>query len=237
MTPDHAELCRLIDAEAAEVARLLATADLDAAVPSCPGWAVRDLVGHLGDVHRWATEVVRTRADSDLPPPPYDDSTLAPWFAGGALALTDALRAAEPGDACWTFAPPHSVAFWSRRQLQETMVHRWDLANALSAPAPLDPRLASDGVDEAVTMLFPRQVRLGRQAPLSDTLALVDEVDGRRWLMTGDGTGSDVPADATVTASAPDLLLLVWRRRPLDGLAVDGDEAAARRVLAARLTP
>ncbi len=30
----------------------------DAPVPSCPDWAVRDLVRHTGGVHRWATGVV-----------------------------------------------------------------------------------------------------------------------------------------------------------------------------------
>lgn len=28
---------------------------VDAAVRTCPGWVVRDLVRHLGGVHRWAT--------------------------------------------------------------------------------------------------------------------------------------------------------------------------------------
>ena len=35
-----------------------------AAVPSCPGWSVDQLVRHVGGVHRWAAEHVRTgRAD------------------------------------------------------------------------------------------------------------------------------------------------------------------------------
>lgn len=31
---------------------------LDSAVPTCPGWTVRDLVVHQGGVHRWATDVL-----------------------------------------------------------------------------------------------------------------------------------------------------------------------------------
>src|SRR5215470_8973737 len=33
-------------------------AGMGAAVPSCPGWAVRDLLKHTGYVHRWATGIV-----------------------------------------------------------------------------------------------------------------------------------------------------------------------------------
>lgn len=244
MSLEHADLCRLIDGEAAEILRLLAVGDrgevLATAVRSCPGWTARDLVGHLGAVHRWATEVVRTRSRASMPDPPYDDADLAPWFADGAHALTETLRATEPDDGCWSFALPHTVGFWSRRQLHETMVHRWDLADALDRPAPLEAELAADGVDETVTALFPRQVRLGRQPPLTDTVALADAATGQRWVLAGDGAGAAEEApDATVTAAAGDLLLLVWRRRTVDDVAatVTGDGAAARRVLAAQLTP
>lgn len=41
-------------------------ADLEAAVPTCPGWTVRDLVRHQGEVHRWAPVWLRR-------PPPEPD--------------------------------------------------------------------------------------------------------------------------------------------------------------------
>jgi uncharacterized protein (TIGR03083 family) len=203
---------------------------------------VRDLVEHLGCVHRWAAGIVRTRerAEGDGPAAVYDDGGLAPWFAEGAAALTATLLATDPTDSCWTLARPHTVGFWSRRQAHETTVHRVDLADALGAAAPLDPALAADGVDEAVTMFFPRQVRLGREQPLSDSLALVDEATGRRWLLAGDGTGAqDETVDASLTAPAADLLLLIWRRRSIDDTSatVSGDAGAVRRVLSADLTP
>jgi uncharacterized protein (TIGR03083 family) len=242
MPLDHAACCRHIDEEAAEVQRLLDGARpevLAAAVPACPGWTVRDLVGHLGGIHRWATGIVRTRERGDVPDPPDDDAALGPWFAEGAAALTAALREADPAADCWALARPGTVGFWSRRQAHETAVHRVDLADALGVPAPLDPGLAADGVDEVATMFFPRQVRLGREAPLTDALALVDR-DGGRWLLAGDGTGGVGSApQATVSGAAGDLLLLLWKRRRLDDLdvGVTGDLAGALRVLGARLTP
>lgn len=53
---------RLIDALREEGNRLADTADglpPEAAVPTCPGWTVRDLLRHLGGIHRWAGTHVR----------------------------------------------------------------------------------------------------------------------------------------------------------------------------------
>ena len=40
--------------------------DADAAVPTCPEWRVRDLVRHMGGVHRWATGYVADAPYGDL---------------------------------------------------------------------------------------------------------------------------------------------------------------------------
>ena len=37
--------------------------DLDAMVPTCPGWTVRDLVRHLGEIHLWAAGRISKRSD------------------------------------------------------------------------------------------------------------------------------------------------------------------------------
>ena len=52
-----AHLRRDVDA----ILAVLAHADLAEPVSGCPGWTLRNLVEHLGSVHRWATEIVRTR--------------------------------------------------------------------------------------------------------------------------------------------------------------------------------
>src|SRR3954468_23330287 len=59
-------------------------ADLDVQVPWVPEWRARDLVGHLGTVHRWATGILR--AGTTEPParggrqqPPRTD--LVDWYA------------------------------------------------------------------------------------------------------------------------------------------------------------
>jgi uncharacterized protein (TIGR03083 family) len=241
-TLTHLGLVTALRHETGQVSALLPAADLAAPVQSCPGWQVRDLVGHLGGVHRWATGIVRTGGRAATPEPPADDELLA-WFDDGAETLADTLAGAEPARACWTFAAPHEVGFWSRRQVQETMIHRWDLATATGQGAELDPDLANDGIDEAVGMLFPRQVRLARQAPLTDAVAVLDRGSGRRWVLAGDGTTSNhdetAHVDATVIGDGVRLLLLLWRRVDLadSGVQVEGDRNAAQRVLGAHLTP
>ncbi len=209
-------------------------------VPSCPGWTVLDLVGHLGSVHRWAAEVVRTGALADEPPPPSDPTAIAAWFTAGVEELLATLREATPGQECWGFGPrPRLVDFWVRRQALETAVHRWDALAALDQQPRLTTDLAQDGVDEVVTVMFPRQVRLGRIEPLTDAVRLRVAETGASWLFGHDGVQPLGRAEVTVTASAADLFLLLWRRiNPTDPrITLTGDRAAALRVLTAALTP
>lgn len=52
--------------EGEPLAATVAGADLDAAVPTCPQWVLRDLVRHVGMVHRWATVDVTQGRDTPL---------------------------------------------------------------------------------------------------------------------------------------------------------------------------
>ena len=237
----HDDFVAGLDRDVRRITGLLGPADLGTEVRSCPGWRVRDLIEHLGGVHRWTTEIVRTRERASFPEPAIDHN-LGEWFAEGAQTLIRALTNTDPNLPCWTMAQPETVGFWSRRQAHEALIHRWDLATAVGAAADLDPQLAVDGIDEAVTMFFPRQIMLGRQEPLTHAVAIVDAGSGRRWVIAGDGRASDHDAaavDATVSGDGVHLLLLLWQRVRLTDVAVqvDGDRVAAQRVFDARLTP
>ena len=48
------------------------TADPLAPVPTCPGWAIVDLVDHVGTVHRWAAHMVRNLAPERVRPNEID---------------------------------------------------------------------------------------------------------------------------------------------------------------------
>jgi len=51
----HIEALRM---EGDHMAAAIRAADPGAPVPPCPDWVVRDLVRHVGGVHRWATGYV-----------------------------------------------------------------------------------------------------------------------------------------------------------------------------------
>jgi uncharacterized protein (TIGR03083 family) len=249
LTPDAAlpHLERAVDA----FARAVAAGDLAAPVPACPGWDLRALVDHLGNVHRWARgAIVEGHPDTVEIEAPAEREALVAWYRDCAAGLLETLRTVDPDQPCWAFGPkPHTAAFWFRRQAHETTMHHQDAVLAAGGPAPvLDPVLALDGIDEVVTMFFPRQVRLARIAPLTAGLALVpDDVspgaDGPRWVIAGDGTGPgsapDAPADVTLTGPAVALLELLWHRCTPDDprLQVTGDRAVLDVVLGVALTP
>ncbi|MFE9631125.1 maleylpyruvate isomerase family mycothiol-dependent enzyme [Streptomyces sp. NPDC006463] len=150
-------------------------------VPSCPGWSVCDLVGHLGGVHRYLIHVLRERlteapdpADLSLYGLPADPEALAAWpmpgrapspgpapegltdwFAQGARDLEGLLRELGPDAAVWTWSAEQSSGFWLRMQTIELALHRWDAQSVTGAPAPLDPDLAADAVAQTFEVMAP----------------------------------------------------------------------------------
>jgi uncharacterized protein (TIGR03083 family) len=226
-------------ADAATFTDLLRGSDLTTPVPDCPGWDLGDLARHLGGVHRWAHGIVTTGSPGEEPDGPHDPDELRAWFAAGAAQLVDALVSTDPLTPVWTFGPkPRLVDFWVRRQPHETSMHLRDARRALGLRHAVAPSFAADGVDEVVTMMTPRQVRLERIPPLPHGVRLeAVDVPDSAWVLAGDGTDPDAPTVATLAGTAEDLLLALWRRTGLDSLAVTGDEDAADQVFRLALTP
>jgi uncharacterized protein (TIGR03083 family) len=211
----------------------------DAAVPSCPGWVVRDLVRHQGGVHRWAAGIVGTprtepwdvELDEVVGTWP-DDADLLAWFAAGAGSLVGILTDADPDLDCWTFLPaPSPLAMWARRQAHETSVHGVDAELAAGRPVtPLPAGLAADGVGELLEGFVPRGGRLRTDAARTLRVRCTDAA--AEWLLSigpdrvrttrGDGQASDA-ADCEITGTAEDLYLTLWNRRQSDCLRMAGD--------------
>jgi uncharacterized protein (TIGR03083 family) len=233
---DHlALLTRLQDAFLADVP----AADPQAPVPACGRWRVRNLVEHLGRIHHWAAAQARRRQETPLGRGPFD---LAPFYAEHAVELRQTLAGLDPGARAWTLLenddPGSTVQFWHRRQVHETLVHLHDLRAASGATVDdVAPAVWADTVDEIVTVLQPRQVRLGRTAPLDRSVALRATDSGASpaaaWVL-----GGDAPV-ATASGPARELALVLWGRlAPADaGLVVDGDAGALDAALAERITP
>lgn len=198
---------------------------LTAPVPGCPGWQVRDLLAHLGFVHRWAMSYVAEGRTEMTPEPGEEeiirlapaDEALVGWFRDGHARLVSVLAAADPGMRCWTFLPaPSPLAFWARRQAHETAIHRVDAQLAAAAAGPgadLDPfpaGLATDGVDELLTGFGGRNPGSLSDAPATLVIRAEDAAATADWtVVMGQpqarvSRGSDPAADpADVGAAGP----------------------------------
>ncbi len=187
---------------------------LDAHVPSCPGWDVRSVFGHLGAVHRWATHLIGT-GSMELGRPSGDrptDDEIVPWLRRGASELVAVGQAKGPDAPVgnWTDAPPNA-AFWFRRMAHETAVHCWDVRSAGGDPTPIPAGLASDGIDELLSVVLPRRKPEG----LAGTLHVhCTDVPGE-WtvdLATFITRPEHTKADAAIRGAASDLLLRLLNR-------------------------
>jgi uncharacterized protein (TIGR03083 family) len=154
-----------LDKHGKQLADAADRAGLDAVAPTCPGWRVRDILRHIGYVHRWATGYVAGQLTDRVPElseadqlaaGPADDK-LIDWYTAGLTALNGALDRADPAMAAWTFLPAHSpLAFWARRQAHETAIHSADAQLAAGCRPGFPADLAADGVDELLIGFFGR---------------------------------------------------------------------------------
>lgn len=216
-------------------------AGLSTPVPSCPGWSVADLVWHTGEVHRfWACVVGNGWQDPSgylEPDRPGDDDLLA-WYRDGIDRTLAVLHDADPASAVWSWAPLGGTAGWViRRMAHETAMHRCDAEAAAGHDHAIDPALAADGIDEFLAH-FTGRVIDGAE-PMAGTVHLhCTDVDGEWLVDEPDPSGplatkrEHAKGDVAVRGPASDLLLLLWRRRALEGLEVYGDAAIATRLVA-----
>ena len=227
-----------LDHEGRRLADVVSGTAWDAPVPSCPGWTLRDLVTHLGGVHRWAAAIVggalsrsdrETHAGVGSGPP---DAELLNWFRSGHADLVRTLQNADPAVAFWSFLPaPTPLASWARRQAHETAIHRVDAELAAAADvSPCDDAFALDGLDELLYSFAPRR---GRGGPTADPPKIIEVrpagASVRRICIgpSGIDTTDVEPADAdlaarcTVSGSPHDVYLWSWHRPA--AFAVAGD--------------
>src|SRR5436189_3455661 len=142
----------------AELARII-DGDLDRPGPTCPGWTFRQLATHLGRGHRWAAQIVATRAAAPIPVRevpdgklPADPAQHAHWLNEGANQVIKAVAAAG-NDPVWTLAGLGPASFWARRRAHEAAVHLADAQLAAGRDVDLAAEAAADGVDEWLAII------------------------------------------------------------------------------------
>ncbi|WP_055700679.1 MULTISPECIES: maleylpyruvate isomerase family mycothiol-dependent enzyme [Streptomyces] len=220
------EHIQVVAEEGKLLARAAEEAGPDAKVPTCPGWQVRDLLRHTGMAHRWATAFVAERNTSyrlvgELPE--LDGDALVAWFREGCAGLVETLATAPPDVECWAFLPaPSPLAFWTRRQANETTVHRLDAESARGGSlSPIDTAFAVDGIEELLLGFHARK----RSQVRSDTPCVLrvratDTPEERTWTVRlSEGPplterGATAPADCEVSGPTAQLYAALWNRLP-----------------------
>lgn len=212
---------------------------LAGSVPACPGWSGEDLIRHIGEVQAFWAVAAREGGAQPATVPLADpgEHDVLEWFDEVRTSLVMTLTGAPPDRACWVWWSPDradSVVEVARRQAHEAAVHRVDAESVTGPVEPIESTLAVDGVVE-----FCERMLGGRGSVWSGPagvvrLASTDAGDVAVLRLGGPqpqvvalgGTAATLPSvDATVTATASDLDLWLWRR-PVE-VSVHGSEPLA----------
>jgi uncharacterized protein (TIGR03083 family) len=262
MTLEHADYLQHLRDDSARFLDRLRSCDPRLPVPSCPDWVASDLLWHLGEVQWfWGTVVAdRLQSVDDLEAPPRPDTHagLASFFAKQSERLHDALASADPAEPVYMWAADRSVGYIGRRQAHEALIHRLDAELTVGEVTPLDPRLAADGVDEALGIMFGGCPPWGAFTPsgsqvevrTSDVEVVVPVALGR-FAGTDPETGTTydeadisvraadptATAAVTITGTAEDLDTWLWHRRDGSALKVEGDQETFERLVAVLAQP
>lgn len=232
----------------ADSAALAAAARLGlvAPVPSCPGWSVADLVVHTGGVHRAQARIVSERLQEpagikremfeSVPglldwlessalmggtsDPGAVPAGVVEWFEEGAALLEEALAAAEPDEPVWSWSENQTAGHYLRMMPIETAVHRWDAQLAHEVAEPIARELAEDGIAHTFEVMVPfrrsiREVPAGR----GESYRVLQTDGPGDWRLRFDGEAANV----TISGTASDLFLFLWRRIGSNDLTVEGD--------------
>ncbi|MGH2774679.1 MAG: maleylpyruvate isomerase family mycothiol-dependent enzyme [Actinomycetota bacterium] len=233
MTLSHERYLEAIERESAALAEA-ARGNLDARVPSCPEWSMRNLVGHIGRVQRFwgemAERALQDPADAHNHDPP-EGVDLVQWFEESTMTLLHTLDGADLDRPMWSWSPIKSVSFVPRRMAQETAMHRWDAENAAGDPADIADDLAVDGIDELLFVFLLAEAPF-KEAPGSSVHIHTTNSAGE-WLVILDEepvvTREHAKGDVALRGPSSDLLLHLWGRIEPSSLEIHGDPAALDR--------
>ncbi|WP_410605384.1 maleylpyruvate isomerase family mycothiol-dependent enzyme [Amycolatopsis sp. lyj-90] len=228
--------CAEIVTQAELLATELADAELTTPVPSCPGWTLGALVRHLGGGHRWAAEIVRTRATAPVPDDQVrqvdgDDSGPLPgaWLVEGASLLASALREAGPDAEVWVPFHYRTASFYARRFTHETLVHRADATLAAGLGFQAGPEVVLDAIDEWMELeALPEhfEFRPEKREILGDGRSVGFEAGEHVWFVDLGGSAVAWERDrrgaaVTVRGAPADLLLVLYQRKDAEDVVGD----------------
>lgn len=229
----------------------------DVSVPACPDWNAADLTWHLTEVqYFWAT-IVGDKLDSYVDAPQLErpaDDALMELFQVQSDRLAAVLSEGADDETCWSWHPAGGTFGWvRRRQAQEALIHRVDAEQTAAqvtgaALSEIDADLAADGVDEMLRVMLDAQPLPEWASFVPSDASMRITVPQASWDLTVGrvvGTNEEGPQDqpavrveaesiaapsASVTGSAEEIDLWLWRRGDLSGGSVRGNEAVVAEV-------
>jgi uncharacterized protein (TIGR03083 family) len=229
--------------------QVAARSPLDVHVPAYPAFTVETLSGHIGRVLRLFHGILAGHAPAldRLPQAPAGGSVIE-WVCDAVEPLLKLLKEVDP-DQLVPF--PHDASDRPARLAGAALaveigVHRWDVESVLGDHAATPPDLAISEIETVFANFVPRLANSG-VAPIGGTVHLHAADAGITWGVSVED-GRLVPArlpdgapdaDVTVSASAEDLALVVWKRAlpPRAGVQVSGNEDVLRRFLVTNYVP
>ncbi len=237
---DVSEHIGFVASEAELFAAAAESGDLGAAVETCPGWDMRELVRHLGLIHLWAAgHIAFPHAEPDdvklqdlaeywpdLAAWP-DDADLVSWYRATSANLVETLRAAPADVESFMYLPaPSPLAMWARRQASEIAIHRFDAESARGVTTHFENAFAADVLDEMLCGFAPRRRELAIDA--EKVMHVHAEDVDQDWFLTIGPESIETSrqggnADLTLRGSAEELYLLMWNRAPDSTVTMTGN--------------
>lgn len=244
-----------LDRESRRFADVLTGVDPAVPVPTCPDFTAADLLWHLTEVQWFWGSIAAGRitdngaaeaVEDDKPPRPADQSELLALFGTARERLASAVTDGPDDTPLWSWADEQTLRFTRRRQSHEALIHRVDAELTAGMPiTALDARLAADGVDEVLTVMWGGLPEWASFSSTGKVLALETTDTGDAWpvelgRMVGtsprSGRSYDEPATrlaeagsgerhALVRGTAAELDLWLWNRGN-SGVESSGDQAA-----------
>ena len=156
--------------------------DLQASVPTCPGWNVRDLVIHHGSFQAWITAMLVEQPQVPVAPRHIrlgDDIDVLEWYVPIGDGLVATLLEVGGDAEMWDVTGQHLSGAWARRQASETSVHRWDAQHANATSLPI--LHAGDYIDEMLTLLVPNLIMVFGAPQPTGSLVLESTDEDRVW--------------------------------------------------------
>lgn len=212
-------------------------ADLSRRVPGCPEWTHADLIRHVGTMQALLSDALRAATgapETGAPLPAGEDvpdGELAGWVRDVAARFTVLVDTTPAATMVSNLGLDESAVWWTRRVLQDVVVHRADAAFTVGEPYGLDHELAADAVEELFDVLETMR-GIGALGELhgSGTIHLHATDTEAEWLIELHDKGFDWKrghhkGDVALRGPLTEILLALYRRRSLDdgSLEVLGD--------------